>query len=47
MVLATVVATQRSVPRRAGTKMLVFADGTTRGTVGGGEMEAKAIVAAL
>ena len=47
VVLATVVATQRSVPRRAGTKMLVFADGTTRGTVGGGEMEAKAIVAAL
>ena len=47
VVLATVVATRRSVPRRAGTKMLVFADGTTRGTVGGGEMEAKAIAAAL
>jgi xanthine dehydrogenase accessory factor len=47
VVLATVVATQRSVPRRAGTKMLVFADGRTRGTVGGGEMEAKAIAAAL
>lgn len=47
VVLATVVATQRSVPRRAGTKMLVFADGKTRGTVGGGEMEAKAIAAAL
>ncbi len=47
VVLATVVATQRSVPRRAGTKMLVFADGATRGTVGGGEMEAKAIDAAL
>jgi xanthine dehydrogenase accessory factor len=47
VVLATIVATQRSVPRRAGTKMLVFADGKTRGTVGGGEMEAKAIAAAL
>jgi xanthine dehydrogenase accessory factor len=47
VVLATVVATRRSVPRRAGTKMIVFADGTTRGTVGGGEMEAKAIAAAL
>ncbi|MDJ0664947.1 MAG: XdhC/CoxI family protein [Acidimicrobiia bacterium] len=44
--LATVVATKRSVPRRAGTKMLVFADGETIGTVGGGEMEAKAIAAA-
>ncbi len=44
--LVTVVATKRSVPRRAGTKMLVFADGETIGTVGGGEMEAKAIAAA-
>ena len=44
--LATVVATKRSVPRRAGTKMLVFADGETIGTVGGGEMEAKAVAAA-
>lgn len=41
--LATIVATRRSVPRHAGTKMLVFADGTTVGTVGGGEMEAKVI----
>ena len=41
--LITIVATQRSVPRRAGTKMLVFADGETVGTVGGGEMEAKAV----
>ncbi len=47
VVLATVVATRRSVPRRAGTKMLVFADGTIRGTVGGGAMEAKTIEAAL
>jgi len=44
--LVTIVATQRSVPRRAGTKMLVFADGETIGTVGGGEMEAKAVAAA-
>jgi xanthine dehydrogenase accessory factor len=44
--LVTIVATQRSVPRRAGTKMLVFADGDTIGTVGGGEMEAKAVAAA-
>jgi len=45
--LATVVETQRSVPRRAGTKMLVFEDGRTIGTVGGGEMENQAIEAAL
>jgi xanthine dehydrogenase accessory factor len=45
--LATIVATRRSVPRHAGTKMLVYADGTTVGTVGGGEMEAKVIAAAL
>ncbi len=38
-VLATVVRTDRSVPRRAGSKMLVFADGRTIGTVGGGAME--------
>ena len=44
--LATIVSTQRSVPRRAGTKMLVFADGETFGTVGGGEMEAKVVAAA-
>lgn len=39
VVLATVVRTNRSVPRRAGSKMLVYADGRTIGTVGGGEME--------
>ena len=46
VVLATVVATRRSVPRRAGTKMLVFADGSTAGTVGGGEMESRVIAEA-
>ena len=45
--LATVVQTQRSVPRRAGTKMLVFGDGRTVGTVGGGAMEAAVIGEAL
>jgi len=43
VVLATVVATRRSVPRRAGTKMLVFGDGRIVGTVGGGEMESRVI----
>lgn len=41
VVLATVVRTDRSVPRRPGTKMLVHADGHLAGTVGGGEMEAR------
>ncbi|MDF1596772.1 MAG: XdhC/CoxI family protein [Acidimicrobiia bacterium] len=40
---ATIVATNRSVPRHAGTKMLVFGDGATIGTVGGGAMEAAVI----
>lgn len=39
VVLATVVRTSRSVPRRPGSKMLVFDDGSTLGTVGGGAME--------
>ena len=43
VVLATVVATRRSVPRHAGTKMLVYPDGRLTGTVGGGEMESRVI----
>jgi len=45
--IATIVATDRSVPRRAGSKMLVFADGSTSGTIGGGEMEARVVTEAL
>lgn len=37
--LATVVGTRGSVPGRDAMKMLVLADGSTRGTVGGGIME--------
>ncbi|MEE2767974.1 MAG: XdhC family protein [Actinomycetota bacterium] len=40
-VLATVVATSRSVPRQPGAKMLIVGDGRRIGTVGGGEMEAR------
>lgn len=47
VVLATIVATDRSVPRRAGCKMLVFADRATSGTIGGGEMEARVVSEAL
>jgi len=43
VVLATVIDTSRSVPRHAGSKMLVRRDGTTAGSVGGGEMEARVI----
>jgi len=47
VVLATVIDTSRSVPRHAGSKMLVFADGTTAGTIGGGEMESRVVAEAL
>lgn len=40
VVLATIVATTGSVPRHTGTKMVVRADGSTMGTIGGGEVEA-------
>src|SRR6266404_2645703 len=38
--LATVAVTSGSVPRQAGSKMLVYADGKTSGTIGGGKFEA-------
>ena len=44
--LATVVETRESVPRHAGSKMLVRADGRCSGSVGGGEMEARVIAEA-
>ena len=42
-VLCSVIATSRSAPREAGAKMIVGADGTIAGTVGGGPLEASAI----
>ncbi|MFW5709010.1 MAG: XdhC family protein [Chloroflexota bacterium] len=45
--LATVVHTQGSMPRHAGSKLLVRRDGSTTGTIGGGAMEASVIKAAL
>ncbi|MEE9414254.1 MAG: XdhC/CoxI family protein [Acidimicrobiales bacterium] len=39
VVLATVVQSRRSVPRRPGAKMLIYSDGRILGTIGGGEME--------
>jgi xanthine dehydrogenase accessory factor len=37
--LATVVTTTGSTPARMGMKMIVFGDGSIRGTIGGGELE--------
>ena len=46
IVLVTVIGTQGSVPRHAGSKMLVRADRQIVGTVGGGRGEAMAVEAA-
>lgn len=43
VVLATIIRERGSVPRHAGSKMLVYKDGRTLGTIGGGEMEARVI----
>ncbi|MFN8374601.1 MAG: XdhC family protein [Anaerolineae bacterium] len=45
--LATVIQVTGSVPRHAGSKMLVRADGSTVGTIGGGAMEAQVVQEAL
>jgi xanthine dehydrogenase accessory factor len=42
-VLATIVRTAGSSPRRAGAGMLVFADGSISGTIGGGTFEKSVI----
>lgn len=46
-VLATIAGKQGSAPRRTGTQMLVLADGTICGTIGGGHFEKTVIQAAL
>ena len=43
LALATIVRTQGSVPRHAGSKMVVWPDGAFAGTVGGGMLESKVI----
>ncbi len=45
--LATVISVKGSVPRHAGSKLLVYADARFVGTVGGGAMEAQVIQEAL
>lgn len=46
-VLATIVTKKGSSPREAGTKMLVYQDGRTVGTIGGGCLEADIIQRSL
>jgi len=45
-VLATVVSTKGSTPRKAGAKMLIGEDGALQGTIGGGCGEGQVIEAA-
>ncbi len=45
--LCTVIRARGSVPRHEAAKMLVYPDGQIRGTIGGGEMEARVIREAL
>jgi xanthine dehydrogenase accessory factor len=47
LVVATIVRDSGSVPRRTGAKMLIIADGSTRGTIGGGAFEAEVLRDAL
>jgi len=47
LALCTVIRASGSVPRHAGSKMLVFGDGSIEGTIGGGEMESRVIGDAL
>lgn len=47
VVLATITRDSGSVPRHAGAKMLVYPDGSIKGTIGGGEMESRVIEKAL
>lgn len=42
-VLCTIVRTKGSTPQKAGAKMLVFADGSIEGTIGGGIIEHEVI----
>ena len=46
-VLCTIVRSQGSTPRHAGSKMVVYPDGHILGTIGGGELENRIISEAL
>lgn len=42
-VLATIIKSRGSVPRHSGSKMIIFDDRSTLGSVGGGELEARVL----
>ncbi|MGD9493404.1 MAG: XdhC family protein [Bacteroidales bacterium] len=42
-VLCIIIGAEGSTPRKPGSKMLVFADGSIKGTIGGGSIEKEAI----
>lgn len=44
--LAIILRTSGSIPRHAGSKMLIYSDGKIVGTIGGGKMESEVITAA-
>lgn len=46
-VVCILVKTEGSTPRKAGAKMVVFGDGTTLGTIGGGTIEKKSVQRAI
>lgn len=43
VILATIVRAHGSVPRHPGSKMLIYEDGRTSGSIGGGEMESRVL----
>jgi xanthine dehydrogenase accessory factor len=45
--LCTIIDAKGSTPRKQGSKMVVYPDGSIVGTIGGGEVEARVIEAAL
>jgi len=46
-VLCIVIGAEGSTPRKPGSKMMVFADGSIKGTIGGGSIEKEAIAEAV
>ena len=39
--LCTIINTKGSTPRKVGAKMIVYQDGSIKGTIGGGDLEKK------
>jgi xanthine dehydrogenase accessory factor len=45
--VCTIIRTEGSTPRHEGSKMLVYSNGQTSGTIGGGELESRVVSEAL